>query len=159
MKLDIGSTAPNFSLLSQDDQPIGLGDFLGQWVVVYFYPKDDTPGCTVEACSFRDGYAELKKAGVTVLGISKDSVSSHKKFYNKFKLNFDILADPEHKVIEKYGAWQEKSMYGRKFMGIGRITYLINPAGKIAQIWPKVTPKDHARQILAYIKPYDSTNN
>lgn len=159
MTRDPESLAPSFSLPNQDNHIINLKDYIGNWVVVYFYPKDDTPGCTVEACSFRDGFTELAKHEVVVLGISKDSVASHKKFHDKFKLNFDVLADPDKEVIETYGAWQEKSMYGKTFMGIQRMTYLINPEGKIAQIWPKVTPKDHAEQILAYIKTYARTHD
>lgn len=158
MTLLIESKAPDFSLPNQDNQTVRLEDFLGRWLIIYFYPKDDTPGCTVEACNFRDEYVELKKAGIAVLGISKDSVSSHKKFHSKFKLNFDILADPDKVVIEAYDAWQAKIMYGKTFMGIKRMTYLINPEGKISHIWPKVTPKEHAAQILSYMKGQNSQN-
>lgn len=149
--LEIGSQAPPFTLVNQDGELISLTDYTGQWVVVYFYPKDDTPGCTTEACSFRDGFHELTKHQVVILGISKDSVASHKKFHNKFGLNFDILSDPDRTVIEAYDAWQPKSMYGKTFMGIQRMTYLVNPDGRIASVWPKVTPKDHATAILNFV--------
>ncbi len=150
--LNTNQPAPLFTLPNQDNKLISLQEYVGSWVVVYFYPKDDTPGCTTEACNFRDGFAELTKQNVVVLGISKDSVVSHKKFHDKFKLNFDILADPDKTVIEAYGAWQEKSMYGKAFMGIQRMTYLIDPKGIIAEVWPKVTPKDHATHILGTIE-------
>jgi thioredoxin-dependent peroxiredoxin len=149
--ITVGNAAPSFTLPDQDGKNVSLQDFLGKWVVVYFYPKDDTPGCTVEACSFRDSESELTEAGIIVIGISKDSVASHKKFADKFNLKFHLLADPSTEVIQAYGAWQEKSMYGKKFMGIQRSTALINPEGKITKIFPKVTPKDHAKEILKAI--------
>lgn len=149
--LKIGSLAPLFSLPNQDGKEVVLADFRGQWVVVYFYPKDDTPGCTVEACSFRDGMAELAKHNIEVLGISKDTVTSHKKFADKYELNFSILADPEHEVIENYGAWQEKSMFGKKYMGIVRSTFIVNPEGKITEIYPKVTLQGHETAVLQAI--------
>lgn len=140
--------APDFSLPNQNGESVSLNDFLGKWVVVYFYPKDDTPGCTTEACSFRDANTELTKKGIVVLGISKDTVKSHKKFADKFALNFNILADPSTETIQAYGAWQEKSMYGKRYMGIQRMTILVTPEGTIAQIFPKVTPQGHAEEIL-----------
>lgn len=149
--LHVGDPAPDFVLPDQDGTDASLHDFLGQWVVVYFYPKDDTPGCTEEACAFRDAYPELKKASVKILGISKDTVKSHKKFADKFNLNFTLLSDPDHLVIEHYGAWQEKSMYGKKYMGIQRSTFVINPEGHIAKIFPKVTPKGHEQEVLEAI--------
>ncbi len=150
--LTIGSTAPLFSLPNQDGKEVALADFRGKWAVVYFYPKDDTPGCTQEACSFRDGMAELAKHSIEVLGISKDTVTSHKKFADKYELNFSILADPEHKVIEAYDAWGEKSMFGKKYMGIVRSTIIVDPDGKVAEIFPKVTPVGHETAVLQAIE-------
>lgn len=155
--LKIGDQAPSFTLPNQDNQTISLNDFDGKWVVVYFYPKDDTPGCTVEACGFRDNMDELTKAGIIVLGISKDSVASHKKFQEKYHLNFTLLADPSTETIQAYDAWQEKSMYGKKYMGIQRMTYLIAPDGTIAHIFPKVTPKGHEREVLQTIHSLATT--
>lgn len=150
--LDINQEAPDFALPNQDGDIVKLSDFNGSWRVVYFYPKDDTPGCTDEACGFRDRLNELQKAGVIVLGISKDTVRSHKKFYDKFHLNFNILADPEHKVIEAYGAWQEKAMFGRKYMGTQRMTLLVDPKGVIRKIYPSVAPKGHEHEVLKDIE-------
>jgi peroxiredoxin Q/BCP len=149
--LSIGSPAPEFTLPNQDNTNISLSDFRGKWVVVYFYPKDDTPGCTVEACSFRDGMAEFAKHNIEVLGISKDTVTSHKKFADKYKLNFTILSDPNHTTIEAYDAWAEKSMFGKKYMGIVRSTVIVDPKGNIAAIFPKVTPQGHEAEVLATI--------
>lgn len=140
--------APNFSLQDQDGQTHSLQDYLGQWVVVYFYPKDDTPGCTTEACSFRDEYDYIKEHGAVVFGISKDSVASHKKFATKYNLHFPLLSDESLDTIKAYGAWGERSMYGKKYMGIIRCTFLIDPKGEIVKEYPKVTPKDHAVQIV-----------
>ena len=139
--------APDFTLIDQDGKSHSLADYRGTWVVLYFYPKDDTPGCTTEACSFRDEYDYIKEQGSVVLGVSKDSVASHKKFAEKYDLHFPLLSDESLKTIEAYGAWGERSMYGRKFMGIIRSTYLIDPKGNIAKEYPKVTPKGHAVQI------------
>lgn len=140
--------APNFALPDQTGTVHRLGDFGGRWLVVYFYPKDDTPGCTAEACSFRDGYAELAERGIAVVGISKDSVKSHAKFAHKFHLNFPLLSDPEGQVIKAYGAWGRKKFMGREFEGILRQSFLISPGGQIVSHYPKVTPKDHAAEIL-----------
>jgi len=140
--------APNFSLPDQTGTIRSLADYAGQWLVVYFYPKDDTPGCTAEACSLRDGNAELEKRGIKIVGISKDSVASHAKFAEKYHLNFPILADPEHTIIEAYGAWGPKKFLGKEFLGTHRITFLVNSDGQIAKEYPKVTPKDHADEIL-----------
>lgn len=140
--------APNFTLKDQHDQAQTLSDYRGQWVVVYFYPKDDTPGCTKEACSFRDGRDHLETKGIKVFGISADSVASHKKFDDKHQLGFTLLSDPEKEVIQAFGAWGEKSMYGKKYMGILRNTYLISPDGEIVKTYEKVKPQDHALQIL-----------
>lgn len=140
--------APSFKLQDQDNKTHSLADYKGKWVVIYFYPKDDTPGCTTEACSFRDEYQYIQEHDAVVLGVSKDSVASHKKFATKFNLNFPLLSDEALDVIKAYGAWGERSMYGRKFMGIIRSTFIINPGGEIVKEYPKVTPKQHAVQIV-----------
>lgn len=146
--LNIGDTPKDFSLLDQNGNPHSLKKYKGKWVVLYFYPKDDTPGCTKEACSFRDSYTELQKLNVTILGVSKDSVKSHKKFAEKYNLNFSLLSDEEHKVIGEYGAWGKKKFMGREYDGIIRMTYLIDKKGKIAKIYPKVNPLNHSTQII-----------
>jgi peroxiredoxin Q/BCP len=143
------TSAPNFSLPDQTGATRSLGDYAGQWLVIYFYPKDDTPGCTTEACSFRDAYDELQQAGIAVVGISKDSVKSHAKFADKYHLKFPLLADESTDTIKAYGAWQPLKFMGREYLGTARSTFLINPAGEIAKEYPKVTPKDHAAKILA----------
>ena len=145
--------APDFSLPDQDGTVHALGDYAGKWLVLYFYPKDDTPGCTTEACSFRDereAIAEFGKA--EVVGISKDTVRSHKKFVDKYGLNFTLLADPEHKTIEAYGSWQPKKFMGREYLGTHRDTFIISPDGKIAKTYRGVDPKTHAPQIIADLK-------
>ena len=146
--LEVGRAAPDFRLVSDSGEKISLSDFRGKKVVLYFYPKDDTPGCTREACDFRDGLSQLKKKGTIVLGMSADSVESHKKFKEKFKLNFSLLSDPGREVIQTYGVWKEKSMYGRKFMGIERTTFVIDEEGKIAHIFPKVKVDKHLDEVL-----------
>lgn len=141
--------APDFSLPDQNGDIRSLKDFAGKWVVLYFYPKDDTPGCTAEACSFRDERESIAVIGnAEVVGVSKDSVKSHKKFADKFGLNFTILSDEPHEVIEAYGAWQEKSMFGKKYMGIQRMTVIIDPSGMIVKEYPKVNPVKHAAEII-----------
>jgi thioredoxin-dependent peroxiredoxin len=150
--LNINAAAPQFSLLDQDSHTRTLSEFAGQWVVIYFYPKDDTPGCTKEACAIADVYNDFAKLGVTVLGVSKDSPTSHKKFAEKYHLPFTLLSDESTEMIQAYGAWAEKSMYGKKYMGIDRITYLVNPDGKIAKVYPKVDPATHALEILSDLK-------
>lgn len=148
--------APNFSLLDQESIERKLSDFGGSWLVLYFYPKDDTPGCTKEACNFRDSIHELASRGVQVVGISKDSASSHKKFATKYNLQFPLLSDPDHKVIEAYSAWGEKHFMGRTFLGILRMTYLINPAGEIVKTYEKVNPTQHASEILKDLETLQS---
>ena len=142
------SSAPDFSLPDQEGNMRSLRDQQGTWLLLYFYPKDDTPGCTKEACGFRDQYAELRKRGVIVFGVSKDSVESHKKFSGKFSLTFPILSDPDKTVIQAYGAWGPKQFMGRKYDGILRVSYLINPEGKIAKVYEKVNPEEHPSQVL-----------
>ncbi len=142
-------TAPAFSLPSTTGKDISLKGLKGKKVVLYFYPKDDTPGCTTEACNFRDGMAELERAGAVVLGVSPDTVASHEKFREKFSLPFALLADTDHAVAGAYGVWKEKSMYGKKYMGIERTTFIIDGNGKIAKIFPKVKVQDHHAEVLA----------
>ncbi len=148
MALKIGDKAPDFKVNNQDGQPISLAALKGKKVVLYFYPKDATPGCTAEACNLRDNYKSLLKAGYEVLGISTDDEKSHKKFIAKEKLPFSLLADVDKTVHEQYGTWIEKSMYGRKYMGTARVTFVINEKGVIEEIIEKVDTKNHTSQIL-----------
>jgi thioredoxin-dependent peroxiredoxin len=148
MALTLGSTAPNFTTKDQDGKTVSLSDFKGKKVVLYFYPKDMTPGCTAEACSLRDNYNALIKAGYEVLGISSDDEKMHRKFIDKEKLPFRLLADTDKSVHHQFGTWVEKSMYGRKYMGTARVTYIIDENGKIAEVIEKVDTKNHAQQIL-----------
>ena len=148
MSLAVGDAAPDFSVNDQDGNSVKLSDFKGKKVVLYFYPKDDTPGCTAEACNLRDNYEVLQKQGYEVLGVSKDNEKSHTKFITKYELPFTLLADTELDIHEKYGTWVEKSMYGRKYMGTARTTFVIDEEGKIAEIIEKVKTKDHTAQIL-----------
>lgn len=142
--------APNFSLQDQDGTTKSLTDYAGKWLVLYFYPKDDTPGCTTEACSFRDERELIATLGnAEVVGVSKDSVASHKKFATKYNLNFTLLSDPNAEVIKAYDAWGERSMFGKKYMGIIRSTVIISPDGTIAKEYPRVDPKKHAAEIIA----------
>lgn len=143
-----GDPAPPFSLPATDGKTITLRSFRGKPVVLYFYPKDDTSGCTTEACEFRDHWRAVQAAGAVVLGISPDGVPSHEKFRAKYRLPFPLLADTDHAVAGAYGAWGEKSMYGRKYQGILRTTFLIGPDGRVAQVFQKVKPKGHAAQVL-----------
>ncbi|HEX4450291.1 MAG TPA: thioredoxin-dependent thiol peroxidase [Kofleriaceae bacterium] len=146
--ITVGKKAPAFALESSEGGTVKLADFAGKPVVVYFYPRDNTPGCTVEAEGFRDAYAKFKKLGVAVVGISKDSIASHNKFRDKFKLNFPLLSDPDGKMLEAYGAWGDKTMYGKKMKGIIRSTVLIDGDGKVVQHWPKVSVKGHVDEVL-----------
>lgn len=147
--LEPGTKAPAFALVNDAGKKVKLSDYLGHPVVLYFYPKDDTPGCTREACAFRDRSAEFAKHKAVVLGVSADDTVSHAKFRDKYQLNFPLLADPDHAMCEKYGAWREKNMYGKKSMGIQRSTYLIDAQGKIARVWKKVSVDGHDEQVLA----------
>ena len=154
--IEEGSKAPDFTLATDDGSKLKLSSLRGAPVVLYFYPKDDTPGCTVEACSFRDASKELKKLGAVVLGVSPDDVASHVKFRNKFQLNFPLLADLDHKVAEKYGAWREKNMYGKKSMGIARSTFIIDAEGKVARVCKAVKVDGHDAAVMAALKELKS---
>ena len=147
-ELSVGDKAPVFSLKSGEGKTVKLSDFKGKKVVIYFYPKDNTPGCTKEACGFRDDFAEFRKKGIEILGISPDDPTSHQKFATKFELPFTLLADPEHDVADKYGVWAEKNMYGRKFWGIKRTTFIVDEEGKIQEIYKKVNTDTHSKDIL-----------
>jgi len=143
--------APDFELKDSEGNLHKLSDYVGQTIVVYFYPKDDTPGCTKEACSFRDSYADFKKAGVTIIGISPDKVASHKKFKDKYELPFTLLADPDHKVCEAYGVWGLKKSFGREYEGVFRTTYVLGPEGKVKHVFENVKPSDHSREVLSEV--------
>lgn len=149
MTLKVGDKAPEIISKDQNGAEIKLSSFLGKKVALYFYPKDDTPGCTAEACNLRDNYGELKAKGFEILGVSIDSEKSHKKFIEKFSLPFPLIADVDKKVVEDYGVWVEKSMYGKKYMGTARVTFLIDEKGIISKIIDKVDTKEHTSQILA----------
>jgi peroxiredoxin Q/BCP len=146
------SKAPNFKLPSSNNKNFEISKSLDQYLVIYFYPRDNTPGCTNEAKDFSKLYKEFKKLNCEIVGISKDSIESHRKFISKFKIPFHLLSDEKIIALKKYGAWGEKSMYGKKFMGIKRTTVLINPKGKIIKIWNNVKVKDHAKEVLNYLK-------
>jgi peroxiredoxin Q/BCP len=146
--LEQGLKAPDFTLPDQFGKNHTLSDYHGKWVVLYFYPKDMTPGCTTEACQFRDEFPNFENLNTVILGISKDSVKRHAKFAAKYKLTFPLLSDTEGHVCEKYQVWKEKSLYGKSYMGIVRSTFLIDPAGKIARVYPKVKVKEHASELL-----------
>lgn len=148
LTLKEGDVAPAFSAATNGGGKASLADFKGTNVVLYFYPKDDTPGCTKEACAFRDNFSELKERGVVVLGVSTDPVKSHDKFVDKFKLPFPLLADEDRKIVLAYGVWGEKSFMGRKYIGTHRVTFLIGPDGRIKKIWPQVKPDEHVQEIL-----------
>ncbi len=150
--MTIGQNAPTFSLLDQNSIPHTLTDYRGQWVLLYFYPKDDTPGCTKEACGFRDSFAQFKKNNAVILGVSPDSVKSHDKFQAKYALPFPLLSDSEKTVVKLYQVWAPKKFMGREFIGTLRSSFLIDPTGKIAKIYEKVKPDGHATQVLSDIK-------
>lgn len=145
--LELGKKAPSFTLPNQENKKVSLKDFKGSKVVLYFYPKDMTSGCTQEACDFRDELSPLKKLNAVVLGVSADSVTSHKKFSEKYNLNFDLLSDESKEMLEAYGVWKEKSMYGKKYMGIERTTIIIDESGKISHVFPKVKVTGHVEEI------------
>ena len=148
MALKIGNKAPYFESINQNGDKVKLSDFIGKKVVLYFYPRDNTPGCTAQACNLKDNYNTLQKNGYTILGISKDSPKSHQKFINKFDLPFDLIADEDQSIHMKYGTWIEKSMYGKNYMGTARWTFLIDEKGNIENIIQKVKTKEHSSQIL-----------
>ena len=152
LKLKVGYQAPAFTAETSGGGKISLNDCKGQWVILYFYPKDDTPGCTKEACAFRDHYADFRKNGALVFGVSTDPVKHHDKFVEKFKLPFPLLADTDRKIVQAYGVWGEKSFMGRKYLGTNRVTFLIDPNGNIRKIWPTVKPEGHAAEVLAALK-------
>ena len=152
MILPENSMAPDFTLPDETGLERSLKDYRGKWVVLYFYPKDDTPGCTTEACNFRDDYSAYEKADVIILGVSKDSPNSHAKFKAKYQLPFSLLADVEHKVADQYGVWGRKKYMGKEYDGMFRTTYLIDPEGKIVKVFENVKPADHSAEVLAAIK-------
>lgn len=149
---EAGEPAPDFTLPSGDGVPVHLADLGGKRVVLYFYPKDDTPGCTAEACGFRDAWQELQDEGVVVLGISKDTPRSHAKFADKYGLPFTLLSDEDHAVAEQYGVWQSKLHYGRPYMGMARTTFYIRPNGLIGHVWQNVSAAGHAQKVLEYLR-------
>ncbi len=150
--LEVGKKAPDFTLPDQDGKKVSLKDFKGKKIILYFYPKDNTSGCTKEACSFRDDFPKFKKTDAVILGVSPDSVSSHKKFAEKFNLPFTLLSDEEKKVLELYNVWKEKSMYGKKYMGVERTTYIIDETGKIKKIFNKVKVDGHNLEVMEALK-------
>jgi thioredoxin-dependent peroxiredoxin len=150
--LNINDKAPEFTLQDENGKKISLKDLRGKQIVLYFYPRADTPGCTVEACEFRDTYKKMQKTGAVLLGISPDTSKAQKKFQDKFELPFSLLADADKKVADAFGVLQEKNMYGKKVMGIVRTTFVIGPDGRIQHIFPKVRPEGHALEVLAYLK-------
>lgn len=151
-ELEVGNAAPDFELESSEGGKFSLKDAAGKWLVLYFYPKDDTPGCTKEACNFRDRVADYRSAGALIYGVSADDLASHEKFIKKYNLPFPLLADTDKKVIETYGVWKEKNIYGKKSWGIERTTFLIDPSGKIAKIWARVKVDNHHQEVLDFIK-------
>ena len=152
MSLKVGDKAPSFKLKNQDAKTISLTDLKGKPIVLYFYPKDDTSGCTKEACNFRDEFPKFGKMKAEIIGVSADSIESHKKFAEKYKLPFNLLSDDKKEMVEKYGVWKEKNMYGRKYMGIERTTFIIDNLGNISKIFPKVKVEDHNREVMEALK-------
>ncbi len=149
-----GQKAPEFTAETDKGETVSLKELAGKHVVLYFYPKDDTPGCTMEACNFRDNIGILESEGAVVLGISLDSVESHQKFRDKFELPFTLLADPEHAVSEAYGVYGKKEFMGREYMGVDRATFVIGPEGTVEKVWPRVKPDGHALEVLAWLKEH-----
>lgn len=149
--LEVGTKAPDFTLLDKDGKTVSLADFTGKRVVLYFYPRDNTPGCTRQACAFAQNFEDFRSQDIVVIGISKDSVASHLKFAQKYDLPFILLSDPELQAIQAYGVWQEKKLYGKVSMGVVRSTYIIDPQGLIEKVMPKVKPDTNAAEILAYL--------
>ena len=151
MEIHVGIKAPNFTLPSSSGRDVSLEDFMGTKVLIFFYPKDDTPGCTIEACEFRDSNNEIINAGAVVFGVSKDNIASHQKFISKFDLNFPLLSDEDGEMCVSYGAWGEKTSFGKTSLGILRITFLIDEFGVIAKIWENVKPQGHSKEVLEAI--------
>lgn len=150
--LKVGNKLPDFSIPNQTGEIVNSNDLKGFWTVLYFYSKDNTPGCTQEACDFRDANHDLKKLGCRILGVSKDSSKSHSGFISKYDLSFDLLSDTSGELCEKFGVWVEKSMYGKKYFGIQRATFLINPDGEIVHVWEKINVKNHANEVLKFLQ-------
>ncbi len=148
MTVNIGDKVPDFTLMSGGGKYISLGDFKGKWLVLYFYPKDNTPGCTTQACTFRDELNGIRALGAEVLGVSADDVESHKKFTEGYDLNFPLLSDENHELAESLGVWKKKSMFGKEYYGIERTTFLVSPEGTIAHIWRKVSPKENVDEVI-----------
>jgi peroxiredoxin Q/BCP len=159
LKLKEGDMAPPFTAQTSGGGSVSLADFRGKHVVLYFYPKDDTPGCTKEACAFRDTYGKFVDAGIVVLGVSTDAVALHDKFVQKYHLPFTLLADPDKKIVSAYGAWGQKSFMGRKYHGTYRVTFLIGPDARIQRIWPKVKPEEHPAEVLAAARSCGAAND
>ena len=151
-KLEVGNKAPSFNVASSEGKNFSLAEAAGKWLVLYFYPKDDTPGCTTEACNFRDRLKDYQAVNALIYGVSVDGLDAHAKFIKKFHLPFPLLADTEKEMVEAYGVWKEKSMFGKKYWGIERTTFLIDPKGKIAQIWSSVKVSNHHEEVLQAIK-------
>lgn len=156
MSLEVGNKAPKFKAIANGEKTIKLEDYKGSWLVLYFYPKDDTSGCTKEACGFNENIKQFEKLDANILGVSPDSVKSHEKFIAKYNLNFDLLSDPENEISQKYDAYGEKSMYGRKYMGIIRSTYIIDPKGNIAAAYKNVRVKDHVKKVMQELEQLKS---
>lgn len=152
MLATLNDPAPNFTLPDQNNQAHSLKEYAGSWILIYFYPKDDTPGCTTESCTIRDNFSEFKKQGIVVLGISVDGVNSHKKFSDKYSLPFTLLADEDKTVINLYGVWSKKKFMGREYMGVLRTSFLVDPKGKIVKIYEGVKPAEHAKEVLSDVK-------
>jgi peroxiredoxin Q/BCP len=152
--LSQNDTAPDFTAQDQNGKEHRLSDYRGKWVILYFYPRDMTPGCTTEACNFRDSFPDFSKLNVQIIGVSKDSVNKHAKFAEKYDLPFTLLSDEGGTICEDYGVWKEKSMFSKKYMGIIRTTYLVNPDGKIARVFPKVKVKEHAAELMQALNEY-----
>ncbi len=150
--LAVGTPAPEFTATDQDGKQRALRDFRGKKLILYFYPKDNTPGCTKEACAFRDNFAKFRELNVEILGVSIDSEKSHRSFVDKHDLPFTLLADPDKRLVEAYGVWAEKRLYGKTYMGTNRVTYLIDETGKIAAVFPKVKPDKHAEELLSALQ-------
>lgn len=157
--ITINNNAPDFQLPDQTGKSHSLSKLAGKWVVLYFYPKDNTPGCTIEACAFRDSAGDFAKKQIAVLGVSKDSTRSHEKFASKYKLSFPLLSDESSEIIKKYGAWGKKRFMGKEFEGVKRATYVINPQGKVVKVYEKVNPLVHAKEILSDIEKMESANS